>query len=105
MRKARKFFTGLLCAAMVFSSVLPVHAEKERIIVAHCTQCLTGALTSHQKTTSVSDHKDCIHGHEGAVDLVDVYTVTTVLTCNNCSYKETTIDEKVVIKRCLFFDP
>lgn len=106
MRKARKIFTGLLCAAMVFSSVLPVHAEKERIIVAHCTQCLTGALTSHETTTGpVPEHQKCIHGHERAVDLVYVYTVTTVLTCNNCSFKETTSNKNVVFKRCLYGEP
>lgn len=106
MRKTRKFFTGLLCAAMVFSSVLPVNAEQARIAVTRCPECFTGAVSSHEISRKyiTSKEKECIHAKEhwfpDASDVYYVWDVTYEMTCNSCSYKTNVTKRECVFAYC-----
>lgn len=102
MKKSKKIVAGLICAVMAFSSILPIYAVEERGYVAHCTQCDDGALYSHVVSripTGKTTTRPCSHGKKGD-DVYREYEVTTELSCNKCTYKETNRSYEYVFAAC-----
>lgn len=103
MRRTRRIFTGLICAAMVFSSVaaLPVYAEQSRIRVYQCPECLEGAVYDLPDIRKYEHDETfpCSHGLSG-VDVYAVYEVTVRKSCNRCSYEYNYSYEDHVLTSC-----
>lgn len=90
MKKSKKIVTGLICAVMAFSSILPIYAVEERGQVAHCGQCIEGTLYAHVTRTPTANLmvKPCGHNKKG-YDVYREYKVTTELRCNKCTFTDT----------------
>lgn len=91
MKKLRKIVTGLICAVMTFSSILPIYAVEARYPVKHCPQCYTGAVTSHEVGRKGLDQITlclCPHGGKG-YDMYLTIQVTIEDICNECPYTKT----------------